>query len=97
MKRFYFLPEICSEAEARQLSSYADLIEINKEVYQKLAYRDTTEGVLVVQNQIDAVIRFKITKNPLILLLKPRKNQGIALLRTADAANLDAVLIANQK
>jgi hypothetical protein len=27
------LPEICSEA-GRQLSSYADLIEINKEVYQ---------------------------------------------------------------
>jgi TrmH family RNA methyltransferase len=50
-KRFYFLPEICSEAEARQLSSYADLIEINKEVYQKLAYRDTTEGVLLAKTK----------------------------------------------
>jgi TrmH family RNA methyltransferase len=33
METLYFT-EICSEAEARQLSSDADLIEINKEVYQ---------------------------------------------------------------
>jgi tRNA G18 (ribose-2'-O)-methylase SpoU len=34
----------------------------------------------------------KLSKNPLILLLKPQKPGNIgALLRTADAANLDAV------
>ncbi|MFM2368888.1 MAG: hypothetical protein RL619_1188, partial [Bacteroidota bacterium] len=43
-----FLSEICSETEALQLSKSAELIAINKDVYQKLAYRDTTEGVLAV-------------------------------------------------
>ncbi|MFV8363436.1 TrmH family RNA methyltransferase [Flavobacterium sp. ZT3P35] len=100
MEKLLFLPEICSEAEARQLSSYADLIEINKEVYQKLAYRDTTEGVLAVAKTKSMQLSdLKLSKNPLILIAEaPEKPGNIgALLRTADAANLDAVLIANPK
>ncbi len=44
-----FLPELVSENEINKLlNSPVQLIEINKEVYQKLAYRDTTEGVLAI-------------------------------------------------
>ena len=35
LETLLFLPEICSENEARELSKTAELIEINKEVYQK--------------------------------------------------------------
>ena len=42
LDQILFLPEIISETEALQLSATAELISINKEVYQKLAYRDTT-------------------------------------------------------
>ncbi len=100
METLLFLPEICSETEARQLSSSADLIEINKEVYQKLAYRDTTEGVLAVAKTKSMQLSdLKLSQNPLILIAEaPEKPGNIgALLRTADAANLDAVLIANPK
>lgn len=100
METLLFLPEICSEAEARQLSSDADLIEINKEVYQKLAYRDTTEGVLAVAKTKSMQLSdLKLSKNPLILIAEATEKPGNigALLRTADAANLDAVLIANPK
>ncbi len=100
METLLFLPEICSEAEARQLSSYADLIEVNKEVYQKLAYRDTTEGVLAVAKTKSMQLSdLNLSQNPLILIAEaPEKPGNIgALLRTADAANLDAVLIANPK
>lgn len=95
-----FLPEICSEVEARQLSENAELIEINKEVYQKLAYRDTTEGILAVAKIKNFHLTdLKLSKNPLILVAEaPEKPGNIgALLRTADAANLDAVIIANPK
>jgi TrmH family RNA methyltransferase len=69
---------------ARQLSSYADLIEINKEVYQKLATGHYRRCFGCGQNQIDAVIRFKIIQNPLILIAEARKPGNIgALLRTA--------------
>lgn len=95
-----FLPEICSETEARKLSKSADLIEINKEIYQKLAYRDTTEGVLAVaKTKSTQLSDLKLSDNPLILVTEaPEKPGNIgALLRTADAANLDAVIIANPK
>jgi TrmH family RNA methyltransferase len=40
----------------------------------------------------------KLSKNPLILVAEaPEKTRKWCLLRTADAANLDAVIIANQK
>jgi TrmH family RNA methyltransferase len=95
-----FLPEICSEADARVLSQNAEVIEINKEVYQKLAYRDTTEGILAVaKTKMLQLSDLKLSTNPLILVAEaPEKPGNIgALLRTADAANLDAVIIANPK
>lgn len=95
-----FLPEICAEKEAQQLAPTAELIEINKEVFQKLAYRDTTEGVLAVaKTKSTQLSDLQLSQNPLILVAEaPEKPGNIgALLRTADAANLDAVIIANPK
>jgi TrmH family RNA methyltransferase len=100
METLLFLPELCSEAQARQLYATAELIEISKEVYQKLAYRDTTEGILAVAKTKSLQLSdLKLSENPLILVAEaPEKPGNIgALLRTADAANLDAVLIANPK
>lgn len=100
METLLFLPEICSEAEARKLSKNAELIAINKEIYQKLAYRDTTEGILAVaKSKSTQLSDLQLSENPLILVAEaPEKPGNIgALLRTADAANLDAVIIANPK
>ncbi|AWX43337.1 23S rRNA (uridine(2479)-2'-O)-methyltransferase [Flagellimonas maritima] len=78
-----------------------ELVQISKSVYEKLAYRKTTEGILAIakskSHSLDA-IHFK-NKNPLILVAEaPEKPGNIgALLRTADAAAVDAVLIANPK
>ena len=95
-----FLPELISETEIAKLSKNAELIEISKEVYQKLAYRDTTEGVLAIAKAKSMQLSdLKLSENPLILVAEaPEKPGNIgALLRTADAANLDAVIIANPK
>ncbi|WP_369752392.1 TrmH family RNA methyltransferase [Flavobacterium sp. WC2409] len=95
-----FYPEICSENEAKKLAPNTELIEINKEVFQKLAYRDTTEGILAVaKTKSMQLTDLKLSENPLILVAEaPEKPGNIgALLRTADAANLDAVIIANPK
>lgn len=77
-----------------------ETIEISKEVYQKLAYRDTTEGILAVATTKSFALKdLKLPENPLILIAEaPEKPGNIgAMLRTADAANLDAVIIANPK
>ena len=94
-----FYPEICPAAEAQKLAN-ATQIEINKEIYQKLAYRDTTEGVIAVAKSKNLKLSdLKLSENPLILIAEaPEKPGNIgALLRTADAAKLDAVIIANPK
>jgi len=95
-----FLPEICLENEARKIAGNSELIEISKDIYQKLAYRDTTEGILAVAKAKSMLLSdLQLSKNPLILIAEaPEKPGNIgALLRTADAANLDAVIIANPK
>tara|TARA_R110001583_G_scaffold173139_5_gene326986 strand:- start:5 stop:808 length:804 start_codon:yes stop_codon:yes gene_type:complete len=78
-----------------------EIISISSDVYQKLAYRDTTEGVLAVaksKNHFIEDLKFS-SKTPLILVAEaPEKPGNIgAILRTADAANVDAVIIANPK
>ena len=96
-----FLEEIISENEINKLVKHnCELIEISKDVYQKLAYRDSTEGVIAIAKSKSLQLQdLKLSKNPLILVAEsPEKPGNIgALLRTADAANLDAVIIANPK
>ncbi|WP_343329858.1 RNA methyltransferase [Polaribacter staleyi] len=97
-----FNPDLISENEILHLfNANVNRILISKEVYQKLAYRDSTEGIIAVTKAKDFSlknIQFK-TKNPLILVTEGVEKPGNigALLRTADAANIDAVFIANPK
>ena len=98
---FYF-PDLFSASEAEALSHYnIDVIEITKDVYQKIAYRDTTEGIIAIaktkSHDLES-LSFN-NSNPLILVAEaPEKPGNIgAILRTADAANVYAVLIDNQK
>jgi len=82
-------------------NSTIEIIEISNEVYKKLALRETTEGILAIAKSKDLAlknIQFK-NENPLVLVAEaPEKPGNIgALLRTADAAGIDAVFIANPK
>lgn len=96
-----FVPELISNEAIAQLLQYSvELIEINKDIYQKLAYRDTTEGILAVaKTKSLALSDLKLPKNPLILVMESIEKPGNigAMLRTCDAANIDAVIIANPK
>lgn len=95
-----YLPELFPESKLDQLKA-KNTIKISKDVHQKLAHRDTTEGILAVakskSHELDG-IQFK-HDSPLVLVAEaPEKPGNIgALLRTADAANVDAVIIANPK
>jgi TrmH family RNA methyltransferase len=76
------------------------IIEISKEVYQKLAYRDTTEGIIAVaKTKSHQLSDLQLPENPLILVMESIEKPGNigAMLRTCDAAKVDAVIIANPK
>lgn len=93
-----FVAEMTSVDTFKHLN--AQFIEISRDVYEKLAYRDSTEGLLAVaKTKSMKLANLKLSENPLILVAEaPEKPGNIgALLRTADAAGLDAVLIANPK
>jgi len=96
-----FVPEINNNLQISQFSNLQiDLIEISKEVYQKLAYRDTTEGILAVaKTKSLALSALQLPENPLIVVMEALEKPGNigAVLRTCDAANVDAVIIANPK
>ena len=76
------------------------IIEISKEVYQKLAYRDTTEGIIAVaKTKSHQLSDLQLPENPLILVMESIEKPGNigAMLRTCDAAKVDAVIISNPK
>ena len=100
IETLYYYADLFSAAEAAALGAYGiDIIEISKPVYEKVAHRETTEGVIAVAKTKDLSLdNLKLSsKTPLILVAEsPEKPGNIgALLRTADAANIDAVIIAN--
>lgn len=97
-----FCSDLIQQTEVeRFFNTSTELIEISKEVYEKLAYRNSTEGIIAVAQAKSFSlneINFK-NKQPLILIAEGLEKPGNvgALLRTADAANVDAVFIANPK
>ena len=100
IEKILFYPEICSEDELKKWSVNAELIEITKEIFKKLAYRDTTEGIIgIAKSKSLSLSNLKLSENPLILIVEALEKPGNigAILRTADAAKLDAIIIANPK
>jgi len=97
-----FYQDLFSESEASAMAKYhIEIIEISKEVFEKMAHRSTSDGIMAIakakSHELESLNLKR--KNPLILVAEaPEKPGNIgALLRTADAANLDAVIIANPK
>lgn len=104
LEEVFYCPEIFPAEELEVLiqdPGSVSITEIPVELYEKIAYRGSTEGIIGVGVSRDLGLeKLKLQNpNPLILVAEaPEKPGNIgALLRTADAARLDAVLIANPK
>ena len=95
-----YCKELINNKELNNLVSHAissfEMAEIPVEVYNRLAYRKDTGGVIALANPKRLLFRdIKLSSNPLLLILESIEKPGNlgAILRTADAANLDAVII----
>lgn len=95
-----YCKEIIQENDLKELSSVSgsldDFTEVPVEIYNRIAYRKDHGGAIAMA--IPKRIEFnslKLSSSPLILVLESVEKPGNlgALLRTADAANLDAVII----
>ena len=69
---------------------------VTLQVYEKIAYRGSTEGILaVVKTKQHTLAGLKMSDTPLVIVLERVEKPGNlgAILRTADAAGVDAVLV----
>ena len=74
----------------------AKVFHLTKELYEKAAYRGSTEGVIAeVKARTLALEDLELKENPLIMVLEGVEKPGNlgAVLRSADAAGADAVII----
>ena len=108
IRTLFTCPEICQEQDIEEISEKIlaqgplpgqcepSLIEIPAALYEKVAYRGSTEGLIA-----EAVMRpfcledLKIKEHPLIVVLESVEKPGNlgAVLRSADSAGADAVIV----
>ena len=93
----FFCPEIITADYAIAIVKDENLlVPVTQAVFGKIAYRGSTGGMVgVAQQKPHPLDSLKAGQNPLILVAESVEKPGNlgALLRTADAANLDAVII----
>jgi TrmH family RNA methyltransferase len=93
----FFCDEIIREEEVTKLFSDDKLlIPVSKDVFDKLAMRENSGGMIAVaEHKLHTLDQLVLSKNPLILVLESVEKPGNlgAILRTADASGVDAVII----
>lgn len=101
IQSLFFCPELFSDFSTLKTTMQLagnkyELIEISREVFAKVAYRENSTGILATAKiPAQNIEQLKLSENPLVLILDKVEKPGNvgAILRTADAAGIDAVLI----
>lgn len=88
------LPESACHSERSEESF--PIVEIPEQLYRKVAYRESTEGVIAeVEHKSLSLKDLQLSENPLVMVLEAVEKPGNlgAVLRSADAAGADAVIV----
>ena len=86
----------CHSEEAEGRRENLHLVEIPEALYRKVAYREGTEGVLAeVEVRERRLEDLALSEHPLVMVLESVEKPGNlgAVLRSADAARADAVVV----
>lgn len=95
----FYAPEFVSADDLISLApadNRIELIEVSADVFNRMAYRKDTGGLIAIAEPKRLIFSdLRLGSRPLLLVLETVEKPGNlgALLRTADAANLDAVII----
>lgn len=74
----------------------ANVFEITNAVFEKIAYRENSDGILALAKPKSHLLSdLRLSANPFVIILESVEKPGNlgAILRTADAAAVDAVII----
>lgn len=95
----YLCPDLYAKTEYPDVLNglpESKLTEVSQSVFEKIAYREGSDGLLaLVRPHEHSLDKLKLSDNPFIILLEAVEKPGNlgAILRTADAAQADAVII----
>jgi len=100
VSELFYCNELISDDDLNKMialsTSPLNLTEVPKTIYNRIAYRKDHGGAIALANPRRLLFNdLKLKTSPLLLVLESVEKPGNlgALLRTADAANLDAVII----
>ncbi|MBO0357473.1 RNA methyltransferase [Hymenobacter sp. BT186] len=101
----FVCPELAGETQLRELrgllgSGTTEWFEVSKAVFEKVAYREGSDGVLaLVQPPRRTLESLPLPAAPLLLVLESVEKPGNlgAILRTADAAQATAVIVCDPR
>lgn len=85
-----------SENRLRNLPEKVRRFEVSPQVYERMAYRGGTEGVMAeVRQRVLNLDDLRLSDSPLLIVLESVEKPGNlgAVLRSADAAQADAVIV----
>ncbi len=99
----FICPPLCGSPLAREVSGRLDhcgavVADVTAEVFEKLAFGERSDGIVAVaatpKRSID---QLELPANPLIAVLESLEKPGNvgAILRSADGAGVDAVIVVN--
>jgi TrmH family RNA methyltransferase len=102
IREAFVLPELLMEPDARALverlaEQSVPIVELGREAFDRLAYGDRLDGVVAVaETPLRGLDDLALPSEPLIAVIEGVEKPGNlgAILRTADGAGLDAVVVA---
>ncbi len=98
MHSFFYCEELGTNFP--QLDAAVGVFTVSKEVFDKIAYRENSDGCLALAHmQRLQLTDIKLSLVPFVIVLEGVEKPGNlgAILRTADAAKVDAVIICDPK
>ena len=95
----FFCPALASSKKMKKIAD-DKILELDKDLFSKISFRDNPDGfVALAQAKRLKLDEIKLSKNPLVIVLEKVEKPGNlgAILRSADAAGVDAVILADPR
>ena len=98
IKKIYCNPNIIDPKTIKSKYS-TEIIEVNNDIYSKISFRSSTEGIVGIVFQRDKNFKLDNGKVNLALVLDGIEKPGNigAILRSCDSADVDLIIINNEK
>lgn len=95
----FVCPELFAKTDYPDVLNTIDenlLFEVSEQVFEKIAYREGSDGLIALMKpKSHSISDLEVKANPFIIILEAVEKPGNlgAILRTADAAQADAVIV----